>query len=54
MATFEVPAIFTFGLSIPVGASIGLVAGASTGGGAGVVGGRHLRVRLMVSDSFML
>lgn len=34
-----VPAVFTFGLSIPVGAGIGLMAGATTGGGAGVVGG---------------
>ncbi|CAJ1413867.1 unnamed protein product [Effrenium voratum] len=34
-----VPAIFTFGLSIPVGATIGLVAGATTAGGAGAVGG---------------
>eukprot|EP00438_Fugacium_kawagutii_P019604 Skav232777 [mRNA] locus=scaffold614:133389:139205:- [translate_table: standard] len=34
-----VPAIFTFGLSIPIGAGIGLVAGAATGGGAGAVGG---------------
>lgn len=34
-----VPALFTFGLSIPVGASIGLMAGATTGGSAGAVGG---------------
>ena len=33
------PALFTFGLSIPVGASIGLMAGATTGGSAGAVGG---------------
>lgn len=37
-----VPALFTFGLSIPVGASIGLVAGATTGGGAGAVSGGAL------------
>lgn len=35
----KVPALFTFGLSIPVGASIGLMAGATTGGSAGAVGG---------------
>jgi len=34
-----VPAIFTFGLSIPVGAAIGLCTGAAAGGTAGVVGG---------------
>eukprot|EP00933_Yihiella_yeosuensis_P014927 TRINITY_DN13167_c0_g1_i1.p1 TRINITY_DN13167_c0_g1~~TRINITY_DN13167_c0_g1_i1.p1 ORF type:complete len:461 (+),score=100.69 TRINITY_DN13167_c0_g1_i1:101-1384(+) len=34
-----VPALFTFGLSIPVGATIGLCTGAATGCTAGVVGG---------------
>lgn len=34
-----VPALFTFGLSIPVGAAIGGCVGTVTGGGAGVVGG---------------
>lgn len=34
-----VPALFTFGLSIPVGATIGLCTGATAGGAAGVVGG---------------
>ena len=43
----EVPAVFTFGLSIPVGAGIGLMAGATTGGGAGVVGGEDLRFLIL-------
>lgn len=34
-----VPALFTFGLSIPVGATIGMCAGATAGGAAGVAGG---------------
>lgn len=34
-----VPALFTFGLSIPVGGVIGLCAGAAAGSGAGAVGG---------------
>lgn len=34
-----VPAIFTFGLSIPAGAMIGLCAGTTIGGSAGAVGG---------------
>eukprot|EP00933_Yihiella_yeosuensis_P021245 TRINITY_DN1685_c1_g1_i2.p1 TRINITY_DN1685_c1_g1~~TRINITY_DN1685_c1_g1_i2.p1 ORF type:complete len:361 (-),score=141.57 TRINITY_DN1685_c1_g1_i2:496-1578(-) len=34
-----VPALFTFGLSIPVGAAIGACAGATAGGSAGLVGG---------------
>jgi len=34
-----VPAIFTFGLSIPAGAMIGLCAGTAVGGSAGAVGG---------------
>jgi hypothetical protein len=34
-----VPALFTFGLSIPVGAAVGLCAGATTVGSAGAVGG---------------
>lgn len=41
-ALLQVPALFTFGLSIPIGAGIGLVAGAATGGGAGAVGGTDL------------
>ena len=49
----EVPAVFTFGLSIPVGAGIGLMAGATTGGGAGVVGGEDLRF-LILSEPFAL
>ncbi|CAE8621943.1 unnamed protein product [Polarella glacialis] len=34
-----VPALLTFGLSIPIGATIGLCAGVAAGGSAGVVGG---------------
>lgn len=34
-----VPAVFTFGLSIPIGAVVGLCVGAATGGAAGVMGG---------------
>lgn len=34
-----VPAVFTLGLSIPVGATVGLCIGAATGGAAGIVGG---------------
>jgi hypothetical protein len=34
-----IPAIFTFGLSIPVGAVIGMCAGTTIGGGVGAVGG---------------
>merc|ERR1712070_213450 len=37
-----VPAIFTFGLSIPAGAVIGLCVGTTVGGGAGAVGGGAL------------
>lgn len=37
-----VPAIFTFGLSIPAGAVIGLCVGAAVGGSAGAVGGGAL------------
>merc|ERR1712100_450883 len=33
-----VPAFFTFGLSIPIGATIGLATGAATGGAVGAVG----------------
>jgi len=34
-----VPALFTFGLSIPIGAAVGLCAGTVTGGGVGAVSG---------------
>jgi len=37
-----VPAIFTFGLSIPVGAAVGTVAGTTTGGGLGALCGSAL------------
>jgi hypothetical protein len=37
-----VPAIFTFGLSIPVGAAVGLCCGSAIGSGAGVVTGGAL------------
>merc|ERR1712137_1247985 len=38
-----IPAIFTFGLSIPIGAAIGASAGVMTGGAVGVAGSGLVR-----------